>query len=60
MRSRPSLVEAVRRLIRRAARDLDELKMATADEKADLKPLKDELRAAAPNNSDSDDSPHEP
>ena len=56
MRRERSLLETVRSVIRRAAQDLDELKMVQADEKPDLLRLKDELKAAAPDDSDSDKS----
>jgi hypothetical protein len=54
LRREPTLLETIRGVIRRAAQDLDELKMVNADEKPELLRLKDELRAAAPGESDSD------
>jgi len=56
MRREPSLVEMVRGVIRRAAQDLDELKMVTADEKVNIQALKNELKVAAPDPDDDEDS----
>jgi len=56
MRREPSLVEMVRGVIRRAAQDLDELKMVTADEKVNIQALKNELKVAAPDSDDDEDS----
>lgn len=56
MRREPSLVEMVRGVIRRAAQDLDELKMVTADEKVNIQALKNELKVAAPDSDHDEDS----